>query len=191
MAKWPSVPAVYGWLALDRRGNWLIRGEGISNPAVTAFIGRNYGRDERGCWFLQNGPQRVFVELACMPLVLRVAGAVSDPLELEAQTGARVTAVAGAALDESGSLLLQTDLGPGVLDDRDLDRVTSCFAGADGNRLEDDELERLVELAAGGEKVPLWFLFREPAVRVEPVRSADAPARFSFVRRPLAPAQGK
>jgi len=25
LAKWPEVPAVYGWLALDRRGNWLLR----------------------------------------------------------------------------------------------------------------------------------------------------------------------
>ncbi|HET8728586.1 MAG TPA: DUF2946 family protein, partial [Alphaproteobacteria bacterium] len=24
MTKWPNVPAVYGWLQLDQRGNWLI-----------------------------------------------------------------------------------------------------------------------------------------------------------------------
>ena len=29
MAKWPNVPAVYGWLTLDRRGNWLLQGERI------------------------------------------------------------------------------------------------------------------------------------------------------------------
>ena len=72
MAKWPNVPAVYGWLSLDRRGQWLLQGERISNPTVTAFIGRNYERDERGCWFFQNGPQRVFVQLDYAPLVLRV-----------------------------------------------------------------------------------------------------------------------
>ena len=27
MTRWPDVPAVYGWLSLDRRGRWLIRGE--------------------------------------------------------------------------------------------------------------------------------------------------------------------
>ena len=39
MAKWPDVPDVYGWLSLDRRGNWLIRStsatpsfERIGNP---------------------------------------------------------------------------------------------------------------------------------------------------------------
>ena len=26
MAKWPEVPNVYGWLALDRRGQWRLKG---------------------------------------------------------------------------------------------------------------------------------------------------------------------
>ena len=47
IAKWPNVPAVYGWLELDRRGRWLIKGDRIANPAVTGFIGRNYAADER------------------------------------------------------------------------------------------------------------------------------------------------
>ena len=69
MARWPHVPAVYGWLSLDRRGRWLIRGETISNRAALAFIGRNYAADERGRWYFQNGPQRVFVTLDYTPVV--------------------------------------------------------------------------------------------------------------------------
>ena len=42
MAKWPNVPAVYGWLSLDRRGNWRIKGERIANQALRDFISRNY-----------------------------------------------------------------------------------------------------------------------------------------------------
>ena len=34
MARWPNVPAVYGWLALDRRGNWLIKGERITHQSM-------------------------------------------------------------------------------------------------------------------------------------------------------------
>jgi len=39
MAKWPDVPAVYGWLALDRRGSFRIktasgRFERIANAAL-------------------------------------------------------------------------------------------------------------------------------------------------------------
>ena len=56
LAKWPDVPAVYGWLSLDRRGHWRIKGEHIGNPTVSAFIGRNYEYDSQGRWFFQNGP---------------------------------------------------------------------------------------------------------------------------------------
>jgi len=74
IARWPNVPAVYGWLALDRRGNFLIKGERIGNPALREFICRNYAADERGCWYFQNGPQRVFVRLAYTPFVVHFQG---------------------------------------------------------------------------------------------------------------------
>ena len=53
LAKWPDVPAVYGWLSLDRRGNWLLwedaagRFGRIGNAALREFIARNYACDER------------------------------------------------------------------------------------------------------------------------------------------------
>src|SRR5919108_255593 len=81
MAKWPNVPAVYGWLALDRRGNWLIRSPGtparfdrIANAALREFIARNYAADDAGRWYFQNGPQRVYVNLAYTPLVVHYEG---------------------------------------------------------------------------------------------------------------------
>src|SRR5215831_12175558 len=74
LAKWPNVPAVYGWLELDRRGNWRIKGERISNTAFRDFIARNYAADESGRWFFQNGPQRVYVTLAYTPLVVHHEG---------------------------------------------------------------------------------------------------------------------
>ena len=73
MAKWPNVPAVYGWLTLDRRGQWLIRGERVTSPVIAEYIGRNYARDSDGNWFFQNGPQRVFVDLEYTPYVFRTA----------------------------------------------------------------------------------------------------------------------
>ena len=74
MAKWPGVPDVYGWLSLDRRGNFLIQNAKIGNRALREFISRNYQPDARGCWYFQNGPQRVFVALAYTPLVLHFEG---------------------------------------------------------------------------------------------------------------------
>ena len=188
MAKWPNVPAVYGWLALDRRGQWLIKGERISNSTVTAFIGRNFGRDERGCWYFQNGPQRVFVNLDYTPLVLRVTSAEGKPLDLEAHTGAQVAAVEGAWMDEQGTLLLLTEHGVGVLHDRDLQALMPCLVDANGNPLEESGLEDLMTLLGQQRQVPLWLKFRETNVKVEPIAARDVPRKFSFVREPEPPA---
>ena len=106
LKKWPNVPDCYGWLALDARGDWYMRddriqaagpfpqvkGSRIDHAKLKEFIQRNYDHDERGAWFFQNGPQRVYVTLEAAPLVWRVdpTGAVC------AHTGA-VAAVRGPA----------------------------------------------------------------------------------------------
>lgn len=138
LAKWPGVPAVYGWLALDRRGRWLLRSpasgafERIGNAALNAFIARNYARDAEGRWYFQNGPQRVFVRLAVAPFVARLdAGRYAD------QCGRLFDATA-AWLDDEGSVLLERADGVALLDDRDL----AAFAAEQG-----DAIERLPRIA--------------------------------------------
>jgi len=126
MAKWPNVPDVYGWLCLDRRGNWLLQGERIGNQALGDFIARNYQPDARGCWHFQNGPQRVFVALAYTPLVLHFeAEALLDhcgrPFQPEQ-----------AFVDEEGSVLIWGKSGIGLLDDRDLAGYAERTAGLPG-----------------------------------------------------------
>ena len=116
MAKWPNVPAVYGWLALDRRGNWLIKGERIANAALREFIARNYEPDEAGCWYFQNGPQRVYVSLAYTPLVVHF-----EAEQMVDQCG-RPFSAARAYLDDEGSVLLEGAGRIALLDDRDLER---------------------------------------------------------------------
>jgi hypothetical protein len=118
LAKWPNVPAVYGWLWLDRRGNWRIKGERIGNSALREFIGRNYEADERGCWFFQNGPQRVFVSLAYTPLVVHFEG---DRLLDHCGNAFSATET---YQDDEGSVLVATAGGKKIalLDDRDLAR---------------------------------------------------------------------
>ena len=73
LVKWPNVPACYGWLALDRRGQWRmrdefaqtnkLRGQVIEHAVLKDFISRNYASDTLGRYFFQNGPQRVFITL--------------------------------------------------------------------------------------------------------------------------------
>ena len=191
MAKWPNVPAVYGWLSLNRRGQWLIKGERIHNPQVSGFIGRNYEHDARGRWFFQNGPQRVFVALHYTPLVYRVVNAGGAPLALECHTGKPVALVRGAWLDEKGALLLETEYGVGIIHDRDLDGLSPQLIGADGNSLDEEMLEEGMASLRRQREARLWLRFREDSVRIGPIRSAEVPARFGFVARPKQPAGEK
>lgn len=133
MRKWPSVPDCYDWLALDARGNWYLRdeqaqakgpfdganpackGEELRHSKLLEFIGRNYTADARGCWYFQNGPQRVFVELQVAPLIWRLQtdGTVFDHI-------GRAAVPQSCWLDEAGHLYLQTDTGFGLVHTQDV-----------------------------------------------------------------------
>lgn len=188
MAKWPNVPAVYGWLSLDRRGSWRIKGERINNAMVSAFIGRNYQRDAAGRWFFQNGPQRVFVTLEYTPLVYRIVSAAAAPLAFECHTGAPVATIRGGWLDEHGALLLESEHGIGLVHDGDLDRIFPYLIDTNGNALDEDVLEQLMTLLERQRSVPLWIKLRETSIKVEPIRSDQVAQRFGVVVRPEPPA---
>src|SRR5664279_5496740 len=70
--KWPNLPACYGWLSLDRRGCWRLKGQTISHTGLISFINSHYSADDSGNWIFQNGPQAVFVALAYTPLLVRL-----------------------------------------------------------------------------------------------------------------------
>lgn len=179
IAKWPQVPSVYGWLALDRRGGWSIKGERIGNPLIAEFISRNYARDDRGRWFFQNGPQRVFVRLAYTPLVYRTRA--DTRLVFLAHTGQHAERVRQAWIDDRGGLLIETELGIGALHDQDLPEVLQHLIGPRGKALGDAAIEQLLEdavgaattsgaeLRTGSGPVPLAF-----------IRAEAVPARFAF-----------
>jgi hypothetical protein len=129
MAKWPNVPHCYGWLGLDDRGNWYMRddrvqaagpfpqakGSLLRHEKLVDFIHRNYGRDDAGQWFFQNGPQRVYVELQATPWIWRLASDGS----IASHTGqpARMKA---CFVDEAGRVYLETDLGFGLVHTQDV-----------------------------------------------------------------------
>ncbi len=130
MAKWPNVPHCYGWLGLDARGQWHMRddrtqaagpfpqsrGSLLRHDKLIDFIHRNYAADERGQWYFQNGPQRVYVELELAPWIWRV----QPDGRLLSHTGLPAGAVNESLLDESGHLYLHTDLGLGLVHSADM-----------------------------------------------------------------------
>jgi hypothetical protein len=179
MLKWPDVPAVYGWLSLDRRGNWMIKSvagrfERIAHAAVREFIGRNYASDSAGRWYFQNGPQRVFVALDYTPWVYRLADVGQGLL---AHTGAAPRSLEAVFLDDAGAVLLRTEIGIGVLLDRDLSAFLERLADARGRAL-----ERLLEEVAQGAQAQA--LLQGRSVPIAAVRAADVPSRFGFVALP-------
>lgn len=135
LAKWPNVPACYGWLGLDARGAWYMRddktqaagpfagagsslvsrGSQLRHDKLIDFIGRNYEADAAGQWYFQNGPQRVYVELEVAPFVWRV----HDDLSVRSHTGLAARPQR-CWLDEQGRLYLETDLGFGLVHSLDM-----------------------------------------------------------------------
>jgi len=179
MLKWPDVPAVYGWLSLDRRGNWMIktvagRFARIAHAAVREFIGRNYASDSEGRWYFQNGPQRVFVALDYTPWIYRLDDAGQGLL---AHTGAAPRALEAVFLDDAGGVLLKTEIGIGVLLDRDLSAFLERLGDVRGRAL-----ERLLEEVARGEEAQA--VLQGKKVPIASVSAADVPSRFGFVARP-------
>lgn len=164
MAKWPNVPACYGWLGLDARGRWYLRDEAVQaggtfphskgnllqHDKLIAFIERNYAADAQGQWFFQNGPQRVYVDLEITPWVWRI----EPDLRLRTHTGRSANAT-GCLLDEQGHVYLDSAIGLGLVHTLDVLQVSEA-------------LEQGQWLAA------------------QPVQASELPQRYGFVRFPQA-----
>ena len=169
--KWPTIPACYGWLSLDRRGCWKLKGEGISHAGLLAFINSRYAADEYGNWIVRNGPQAVFVALDYTPFVLRLE--LDD--RLTAHTGVAAGHASAAYLDEEGNVLLQAALGVGLLDDRDLPAFIAACRDATG-QLADEEA--LLETMCGCSAL-VWH-----GLPVQPIRRSDVADFFGFCPEP-------
>ena len=131
--KWPNVPHCHGWLGLDARGDWYlrderaqaagafpaVRGSLIEHAKLREFIARNYACDESGCWYFQNGPQRVYVELEAAPWVWRLHPD-GDSVLVRSHTG-RDARIDGSCVDEHGRLFLAGPDGLGIVHTSDVE----------------------------------------------------------------------
>lgn len=182
LAKWPDVPDCTGWLLLDRRGTWRMRddaaqtagalGAPIRHAALIAFIARNYACDKAGQWFFQNGPQRVYVELAYTPSIVRL----SVQTELAGEALALVDHLGGpfepAAvwLDDEGNILFSdasTPVRVALLHDHDLGLFSAHAT-----------------FTSEGEGVLHWCAGVD--LSLQPIRRGEVAARFRFVASPAA-----
>jgi hypothetical protein len=185
IAKWPNVPHCYGWLALDARGNWRMRdeaaqradapGDKLANAALVGFIKRNYQHDERGCWYFQNGPQRVYVNLEATPFIAR-----TDPAQgLVLHTAEPLAVPEQVFMLDTGGIVMRAGERLAQLDDRDVAQLLQAMA-LDGGAASDEGL--MAWLDGGPGQLALRWQGRE--IAVERLAAVEAPARFGFVQRP-------
>lgn len=185
MAKWPNVPHCYGWLALDARGGWRMRdeaaqqagsaGDKLTNAALVAFINRNYQHDERGNWYFQNGPQRVYVNLEATPFIAR-----TDPQQgLVVQTGKALTEVERVYLSDAGAVLFEAGDVLAQLDDRDVAQVLGQLQ-LDGRTASDEAVMTWLENGSGELVLPL----NGKTLAVERVVAGELAQRFGFNQLP-------
>lgn len=171
IAKWPKVPACYEWLSLDRRGDWRLQGERVTHAGLIAFMNRQYSSDESGQWFVQNGPQRVFVDLAYTPWIFRGEGDT-----FVSHNGEASGAIKAIYLDEDGNILLDTELGIGLLDDRDLPAFLADCCDIDARATTD---QAFLELMSGTAGEVFW-----QNQAIQPILAVDAEKRFKFKSHP-------
>ena len=188
MVKWPDVPHCYGWLALDARGAWRMRderaqhlglaGDKVIQVALLGFINRNYAVDERGCWYFQNGPQRVYLNLEATPYIAR-----TDPEHgLVLQTGEAINQLDSVFMTETGELIVDVGGKIAQVDDRDVAALMAALE-LGGAAASDEALMAWLDGGTG----ELALRYKDQTVRVERIARADVPAYFSFTRLPAPP----
>ncbi len=171
IAKWPNVPACYEWLSLDRRGDWRLQGERVTHRGLIDFLNKQYASDESGRWFVQNGPQRVYVDLACTPWIYRREGNA-----FVSHTGQPAGDIKTLYLDPEGNLLIDAKLGLGLLDDRDLAALLGDCVDAQGQPTEEASFTALLD----GQNADVFWRGRA----LQPVAAVHLEKTHKFIRQP-------
>lgn len=174
MDKWPNVPAVYGWLRLDARGQWWLRDSLLKQPAMVDFFRRNYARDGEGRYYVQNGPQKVFVALEAAPYVARRHGEAWALMPDMAADVARL-----AWLDEEGRLFVELGGELAIVDDRDLLALCELICRPDGRQPADADWQAWEQ----GTQT-LQLMLPESSIPLRRSAFAELEAAYHLVRAP-------
>ncbi|MEY4495103.1 MAG: hypothetical protein RL744_167 [Pseudomonadota bacterium] len=194
LIKWPNVPDCFGWLALDRRGQWRMRdefaqanqlaGSVIGHTALNEFISRNYACDSLGRYFFQNGPQRVFITLDATPWIARIIPSENGP-QLLTQCATEIKPQ-GALSDEKGNIYI-TGIIPQSLSEQNDGMVFSQTESLSLALLHDHDLDlfsnqsKVMEDACSFRGSWQW---KGRDLPIEPIHSLELSERFHFVKVP-------
>ena len=194
LIKWPNVPDCYGWLALDRRGQWRmvdeyaqqhhLPGKLIDHVALNEFISRNYASDMAGRYFFQNGPQRVFITLNATPWVLRIIPNEQHP-QLLTQCQSQMTPT-GALSDEQGNIYIVGSIQQTVFQDIDNQQFTVKVMPTVA-LLHDHDLDHFSELATLREEACSFsgsWTWNGQLLPLDPIHSDELSQRFRFTQHP-------
>jgi len=196
LIKWPNVPDCYGWLGLDRRGQWRMRdefaqlnrlpGQLIKHPALNDFISRNYARDTQGRFFFQNGPQRVFVDLEATPWVARIMPDTKG-IKLLTQCHSEINPTM-ALSDERGNIYIVGSIEQVIYQDLEFDQFSKENQQSIA-LLHDHDLDYFSDLAKLQEQAcsfgGLWN-WRGSQLPLDPIHSAEIDKKFGFNKQPRA-----
>ncbi|CAM3721039.1 DUF2946 family protein [Polynucleobacter brandtiae] len=198
LIKWPEVADCFGWLALDRRGQWRMRdeyaqanglpGKVIEHATLNEYIARNYARDTAGRHFFQNGPQRVFVTLDATPWIARIHPSTAK-LKILTQCNTPINPQS-ALCDEVGNVyiiglieqMILTELNTSM---QSLFTKTESLAVA---LLHDHDLDlfssqsQVQEDACSFRGIWTW---QDCPLPIEPIHSAELSQRFHFIKTPI------
>ncbi len=194
LIKWPNVPHCFGWLALDRRGQWRMRdefaqanqlaGNVIQHTTLNEFISRNYACDSLGRYFFQNGPQRVFITLDATPFIVRIIPTARG-LQLLTQCGTEIKPQ-GALSDEKGNIYITGLISQSLSDQMD-SAVFTKTESLSVALLHDHDLDlfsdqsKVLEDACSFRGSWQW---NGKDLPIEPIYSTELSDRFHFVKVP-------
>ena len=197
LMKWPNVPDCFGWLALDRRGQWRMRdeftqqnnlpGQVIQHASLNDFIARNYACDELGRYFFQNGPQRVFITLAATPWIARI---IPEGSGTQLLTQCHHALNPESALsDENGNIYIVGNVDQTIYNS--MTNESSQFTKSASQTialLHDHDLDHFSELAKLREEACSFggsWVWQDKQLPLDPIHSEELAARFNFVANPL------
>ena len=186
--KWPNVPDVYNWLTLDERGDWRIKEEKISHKGLIDVINAHYQADDKGRWFFQNGPQRVFVTLTYTPYVLSVTSHDSITY-FKTQTNVIVKSIDRLWIDNKDRLLVSWKNGIGLVSDRDLpllaDKLT--YEAEPFDRMDSTELDLIKQRTPSRSKTSLTLTMNQKTYDILFINAIEVSQLFGFDSNPSPP----